>query len=832
MFSHSGHVMTLANSIIGVGILAMPFCFQKCGIILSILLLILSNWITRVCCHYLIKTSLLTRRKSFELLGLHAFGTSGKLLAELCIIGYLIGTCITYFVVVGDLGPQIVAKLFTLEIAEHKHLRTVVMLLVTACCIIPLGMLRNVDSLSAVCTASIGFYVCLMLKIVLESETHIVANDWTQQVVYWRPAGVLQCLPIFSMALSCQMQLFGVFDSINNQSLDKLNGIVRNATWICTLVYIAVGFFGYVAFCTQSFSGNILINLSPSFGSDIIKIGFVLSIAFSFPLVIFPCRASIYSLLYRKHCQVEMTSYIPEQRFRWITVFIVVSALCVALAIPSVELIIGLIGSTIGVAICIMFPASSFRKIIRKESAERTLAQFVFVSGFCLMILGTYANLNAIDAQGSGPQLDLLPAVSPLTPNAQPMPVVNAKYKPEIVLQPKEEPKEALIKQVLEKLEDSKPIKQMEKIEKPQIVAVSTEKPKAMPPLPVDEPHVEPPVELPAVAKIEPVPKPEVAAEAISLEKRNLTLPKVEAPKLPPPPPQPQAVVEMPQIPAAQTIDGAAIKKEEEITAEEQKDNKGNTDELRKTNKELVEKMHRLERTMDEINEELSKQKPQNQNQNALAADKADIAKPEVVQDLINKLKEIKSPMEPPPKPAEPQPAGPQPQAVKPVSLMDMLTENAHAREEQEAHAGVFEPLSYKRGELQNKNVTNTGDALNLVQRLPLPLALLANTTQLQNNNSLNADPPANKTSMGNVEAIRRELLEFKQAPKETTEQLLLRVKREQSCLPEPQLLDVGVAGLKIENMGRELKSVQDEEPEELTTTITTTNKVIKTTES
>lgn len=205
MFSHSGHVMTLANSIIGVGILAMPFCFQKCGIILSILLLILSNWITRICCHYLIKTSLLTRRKSFEMLGLHAFGTSGKLLAELCIIGYLIGTCITYFVVVGDLGPQIVAKLFALDMTEHNHLRTMIMIVVTLCCIVPLGMLRNVDSLSAVCTASIGFYVCLMLKIVLESEVHIVANDWTDKVIYWEPAGILQCLPIFSMALSCQM---------------------------------------------------------------------------------------------------------------------------------------------------------------------------------------------------------------------------------------------------------------------------------------------------------------------------------------------------------------------------------------------------------------------------------------------------------------------------------------------------------------------------------------------------------------------------------------------------------------------------------------------------
>lgn len=136
--------------------------------------------------------------------GFHAFGTSGKLLVELCIIGYLLGTCITYFVVVGDLGPQIVKKMLSLE-HDYHHLRTLLMCGVTLVCIIPLGMLKNVSSLSTVCTASIGFYVCLVIKIILESETHIKANDWTDKVVYWQPSGVLQCLPIFSMALSCQM---------------------------------------------------------------------------------------------------------------------------------------------------------------------------------------------------------------------------------------------------------------------------------------------------------------------------------------------------------------------------------------------------------------------------------------------------------------------------------------------------------------------------------------------------------------------------------------------------------------------------------------------------
>lgn len=184
----------------------------------------------------------------------------------------------------------------------------------------------------------------------------------------------MQCLPIYSMALSCQMQLFEVYDSLPNPTVEKMNEIVKTATNICTGVYIFVGFFGYMAFSNQQFSGNILLNLSTSFASDIIKFGFVLSVAFSFPLVIFPCRASLYSLLYHRS-HADVSHYIPEHRFKYITISIVITALIIGIMIPSIEVVIGLVGSTIGVAICIMFPASCFIKTVKKNSTEKLAAQ-------------------------------------------------------------------------------------------------------------------------------------------------------------------------------------------------------------------------------------------------------------------------------------------------------------------------------------------------------------------------------------------------------------------------------------------------------------------------
>nr|CAD7454991.1 unnamed protein product [Timema tahoe] len=87
----------------------------------------------------------------------------GKFLVELCIIGFLMGTCIAFFVVVGDLGPVIISKTFGIN--DFAALRPSVLIGLAVCVVLPLGMLRNVDSLSSVCTATVGFYICLVLKV-------------------------------------------------------------------------------------------------------------------------------------------------------------------------------------------------------------------------------------------------------------------------------------------------------------------------------------------------------------------------------------------------------------------------------------------------------------------------------------------------------------------------------------------------------------------------------------------------------------------------------------------------------------------------------------------
>lgn len=110
-------------------------------------------------------------------LAFHAFGTTGKFIVEVGIIGFLLGTCIAFFVIIGDLGPAIIAKMMGTKPTDT--LRTCILIGVALFFVLPLGLLKNVDSLHNVCTATIGFYFCLVLK-VLTYILHIyVQNTYT-----------------------------------------------------------------------------------------------------------------------------------------------------------------------------------------------------------------------------------------------------------------------------------------------------------------------------------------------------------------------------------------------------------------------------------------------------------------------------------------------------------------------------------------------------------------------------------------------------------------------------------------------------------------------------
>ncbi|KAL6732401.1 hypothetical protein Aduo_003163 [Ancylostoma duodenale] len=389
------HVFNLANCIVGVSVLAMPFVFQQCGILLATIMIAICSVLTKYTCHFLAKAAFISSKHSYEALALTALGPAGRRLVELCLLCYLVSSIVAFLVVIGDLGPHIVADYLELE-APTQRLRTLVMVVVMLLVIFPLCLIKDLEKFSVISSFAVLFYATFVVRMILEAVPSLWDGKWSIHVVWWRPEGFLTCLPIVCMALSCQTQLFCVIDCIRDSSVSRVDSVVSGAINFCSAMYAGVGLFGYVAFFPRTLHGDVLVELESSFFTQLLKLAFLLSIAVSVPLMLFPARIALFNLVLRpSNCELPVSNAMRFSTFHVLTFVILLFNLTIALLIPNVEFILGLTGSLIGSLVCIVIPSILYIAVTKnKEHYSVSYAKICLVAGLFLWCASTWATLH------------------------------------------------------------------------------------------------------------------------------------------------------------------------------------------------------------------------------------------------------------------------------------------------------------------------------------------------------------------------------------------------------------------------------------------------------
>jgi hypothetical protein len=102
----SQSVFRIVNSLLGAGLLGMPFCYKECGLVLATLLVLLTLVASELSVHLLMVASQLASKKTYEDLAHHCFGRLGQRIVDMCVFIMNVGSLVAYLNILVSVGGQ------------------------------------------------------------------------------------------------------------------------------------------------------------------------------------------------------------------------------------------------------------------------------------------------------------------------------------------------------------------------------------------------------------------------------------------------------------------------------------------------------------------------------------------------------------------------------------------------------------------------------------------------------------------------------------------------------------------------------------------------------
>lgn len=374
-------------SIVGTGVLGLPYTFRVGGWASGTLAVFVSAILTYYCMLLLVSCrKRLEERGHADILtygdlGNHAYGSLGQTLVDIMVLVSQSGCCVAYLIFIG----QNLSSIFTSS--TDKQALFVLILL-------PMQILLGcVRSLSRLAPFSILADVCnvLAMGIVLKDDfgsfqglNGVVAfRDWSGVPFAFGVAVFAYEGFGMTLALEASMKSPRLFPRVLAQAFVPI-----------TVLYVAFGLIGYFAFCDNTMD-IITLNLPNDWSTIVVKVGLCTALAFTFPVMMYPVHELVENKLitctyFQKTLATRpLLSKVSLDGIRGLIILIVAA---IAVMVPTFSVFISFVGSTVCAMMAFVFPAF-FHLHVFKGSLPTWQWAFDWIligAGLAFAVYGTY----------------------------------------------------------------------------------------------------------------------------------------------------------------------------------------------------------------------------------------------------------------------------------------------------------------------------------------------------------------------------------------------------------------------------------------------------------
>ncbi|KAI9279533.1 transmembrane amino acid transporter protein-domain-containing protein [Sporodiniella umbellata] len=384
----------MANSIIGAGIIGLPFAFKEAGFWTGILLLfaltVVVDWTIRL----LIHNGKLSGTTNYQDLMEFAFGKPGLIAISLFQFAFAFGGMAAYCVIIGDTIPHVVRSLFHQIdqvpffwiLADRKLCITFFTLFISY----PLSLYRDISKLAKTSALALIAIIIIIVTVAIEGPQ-------TSPAIRGSPAlrfstinnEVVQAIAVISFAFVCHHNSFLIFGSLKTPSINRFAVVTHWSVGIALITCLALAVTGYWCF-TDKTVGNILNNF-PSDNTliNIARLSFGLNMFTTIPLEAFVCR------------EVLETYYWPTAPFNklrhfLITTVLILASILISLLTCNLGIVLELTGGFSATVLAFVLPPLCFLKLANGSAfqASKLPHWACTLFGLFIMVISTFYSIR------------------------------------------------------------------------------------------------------------------------------------------------------------------------------------------------------------------------------------------------------------------------------------------------------------------------------------------------------------------------------------------------------------------------------------------------------
>ncbi|PKA46323.1 Amino acid permease 6 [Apostasia shenzhenica] len=369
--SFAGAVFNLSTTVIGAGIMSLPATMKVLGLVPGIAMIIFFAFLTEASIELLIRFSRVGKSTSYgEVMG-DSFGGTGKMLLQICVVINNIGSMVVYMIIIGDVlsgtSSSGVHHYGVLEgwFGEHWWNERFFVLLVTTLVIFaPLVSFKRVDSLRY--TSALSVALAVVFVVITAGIAVVKMLNGSIQMPNFFPVmsdltsvwNLFTVVPILVTAFVCHYNVHIIDNELEDSS--QIKPIVRTSLALCSSVYIATSFFGYLLFGEFTLH-DVLANFDTDLGipnsaalNDVVRVSYAAHLMLVFPIIFHAMRLNLDGLLF------PSARPLSSENCRFILISAVLLSLIFLAAnfIPSIWDAFQFTGATAAVCIGYIFPAA------------------------------------------------------------------------------------------------------------------------------------------------------------------------------------------------------------------------------------------------------------------------------------------------------------------------------------------------------------------------------------------------------------------------------------------------------------------------------------------